>query len=321
MGGSVTNTCVICDRPTPDGYADVACGVERPRQLLAEITDMLPAALDVAHRQARHGTGGGASGKPGSALPLDLGATARLDGVQTALTKWVDRIAVTRGTTRPWFNHHGHPIAVAAHWLTPHLEWLRHQPTHEPDQHGNTWSTEQWLRDVEACARIVRGIARGPADRVYLGPCGAYVGIECKVCQATDIDHHRECDVTCPHKFIPAGTCDGDVYGLPDGDTGRCRQCGAEFDQGERQRWLTDEVRQRAYRASELEHAYGLNSATVRKWAERKLIAAHGQDGQGRPLYLLGEVLDLAASEAARREQARQKRERRKAAQTAGMGA
>jgi hypothetical protein len=316
------NTCVICGRPTPDGYADVACGVDRPRQLLAEITDMLPAALDVAHRQARHGTGGGGtggggSGKPGSALPLDLGATARLDGVQAALTKWIDRIAVTRGTTRPWFNHHGHPITVAAHWLTPHLEWLRHQPAHDPDHHGNTWSTHQWLRDVEACARIVRGIARGPADRVYLGPCGEI--IDCCVSTECIQGETEVCDCWC-HKGEP-DRCQGDVYGLPGADTGRCRTCGAEYDQGERQKWLTAEVRQRAYRASELEHAYGLTSATVRKWAERGLIVAHGHDRQGRPLYLLGEVLDVAASEAARREQARQKRERRRTAVAAQMGA
>jgi hypothetical protein len=288
---SSQNECVICGRPTPDGYACVADAVDRPRQLLAEITDMLPAALDVSHRQARHGTGGGASGKPGSALPLDLGATARLDGVRTALTTWARHVAEERGVTVPTGPQD--PIHVAARWMAAHCEWMRHRA-----------EVDEWLRDVEACARIVRGIARGPADRVYLGPCGA----ERWVPDPGDDEFGTDVE------------CDGDVYGLPDGDTGRCRTCGAEFDQGERQRWLTDEVRQRAYRASELEHAYGLNSATVRKWAERKLIAAHGQDGQGRPLYLLGEVLDVAASEAARREAARVKRERRRTAQVAGMG-
>jgi hypothetical protein len=299
------NECAICGRPTPDGYACVACAVDRPRQLLAEIQDILPAALDVAHRQARHGTSTGGHGKPGSTLPIDLWPTQALTEVKTHLTKWVDRIAIQRGTTRPWFNHHGHPIAVAAHWLTPHLEWLRHQPAHDPDQHGNTWSTHQWLRDVEACARIVRGIARGPADRVYLGPCGALV--------------------LTPEPWEPgtpaSAECDGDVYGLAGRDTGHCQTCGAVFNQGERRAWLDSEVRQRAYRASELEHAYGLNSATVRKWAERRLITAHGHDGQGRPLYLLGEVLDVAASEAARREAARVKRERRRTAVASEMGA
>jgi hypothetical protein len=301
------NLCVVCGRPTPDGYACVADAVDRPRQLLAEITDMLPAALDVAHRQARHGTSTGGSGKPGSALPIDLGATARLDGVRTALTTWARHVAEERGVT---VAGDGEPILVAARWLADHCEWMRHRE-----------ECAEFLGDVEACARIVRGIARGPADRVYLGPCGAerkHGGL-CAGGVCFEDDFTDECDCWCHRGEVK--DCDGDVYGLPDGDTGRCWTCGAKVDQDERQKWLTAEVRQRAYRASELEHAYGLNSATVRKWAERGLIVAHGRDGQGRPLYLLGEVLDLAASEAARREQARQKRERRKAAQTAGMGA
>jgi hypothetical protein len=257
------NTCAICGRPSPDGYADVACGVDRPRQLLAEITDMLGAALDVAHRQARHRTGGGTSGKPGSALPLNLGATARLDGVRTALTTWARHIAEERGVDGPRAEHYGHPISAAVSWLRGHLEWMRHRA-----------EVDEFLRDVEACARIVRGIARGPADRVYLGPCGAYVGIECKVCQATDIDHHRECDVTCPHKFVPAGTCDGDVYGLPDGDTGRCRQCGAEFDQGERLTWRDGQVAERLadqpIPARDIAYALRLSVKTIRSWATER---------------------------------------------------
>jgi hypothetical protein len=312
-----TNTCVICDRPTPDGYACVACAVERPRQLLAEIQDMLPAATDVAHRQARHGTGGGTSGKPGSAILIDLGATARLDGVRTALTTWARHVAEERGVTVPTGTQD--PIHVAARWMAAHCEWMRHRA-----------EVDEWLRDVEACARIVRGIARGPADRVYLGPCGASLEIcpHCGCAAGWHVGGKCRNGQSEPHACGLAGdvcdwsaTCDGDVYGLPDGDTGRCRTCGAEVDQRERRAWLDNEVRQRAYRASELEHAYGLTSATVRKWAERKLLTAHGSDGQGRPLYLLGEVLDVAASEAARREAARVKRERRRTAQAAGMGA
>ena len=67
-----TNECVRCGQPTPDGFADMVCGVERPRAWLAEIADMAPAARDVAQRQARRGTGAGASGKPGSSLPIWL---------------------------------------------------------------------------------------------------------------------------------------------------------------------------------------------------------------------------------------------------------
>jgi hypothetical protein len=254
------NLCAVCGRPTPDGYADVACGVERPRQLLAEITDMLPAALDVAHRQARHGTGGGTSSKPGSALPLNLGATARLDGVQTALTTWARHIAEERGADGPRVEHYGHPINAAVSWLYGHLEWMRHRA-----------EVDEFLRDVEACARIVRGIARGPADRVYLGPCGAErqpcEGLEPEDWPEADCGHHE------PHP-AHTDTCDGDVYGLPDGDTGRCRECGAEFDQGERQKWRDGQVAERLadqpIPARDIAYALRLSVKTIRSWATER---------------------------------------------------
>jgi hypothetical protein len=93
-------TCACgCNRPVPDGYAAPACA-DRARQQLAEIADLVPAARDVAHRQARRGSGGG-SGKPGSSLPIDLGATARLDAVTNTLLTWARHIAETRGVPLP----------------------------------------------------------------------------------------------------------------------------------------------------------------------------------------------------------------------------
>jgi hypothetical protein len=183
------NECVICDRPTPDGYACVACAVDRPRQLLAEITDMLGAATDVAHRQARHGTGGGASGKPGSALPLDLGATARLDAVRTALTTWARHVAEERGVTVPTGPQD--PIHVAARWMAAHCEWMRHRP-----------EAEQWITDVHKAHRVIRGIAEPGQHRVIVGLCDcgktlyAVAGrqtVTCKDCELTwDVDDSRD---------------------------------------------------------------------------------------------------------------------------------
>ena len=51
---------------------------------------------------------------------------------------------------------------------------------------------------------------------------------------------------------------------------------------------------------------------SIRSWAKRGQLAQHGEDREGRPLYNLGEVLDLAAADAARREENRAKRARRK---------
>ena len=292
----MTKTCVRCTADMPDNaYACTRCTRQAERQL-AELVDMTPPARDVAHGQARRGTGGGTSGKPGSRLPIDLRSSARLDAVQAQLTKWVDHIGTERGIARPWFTSHGDPIVTAAHWLVDHLEWMRHRA-----------DADEFLTDVDACTRVVRGIARGPVDQRYLGPCGALILPE------SDED---------PSGVVPDTTeCPGDVYGPQGGSTGSCRTCGAQVSQDERRAWLDAEVRERAYRASEIEDAYGVRAHTIRMWVARGLIGEHGRDVRGRPLYLLGEVLDFAAAMAKRRAENEAKRMRREAAQAAETGA
>lgn len=303
-GGHVTTTCQHCGRPISDqAYACPRCA-DKARTHLATIVDMTPAARDVAQRQTSH-TSGGSSGKPGSSLPLDLGATARLDATLAALSRWVDTIAVTRGTVRPWFTRHGDPLIAAAQWLTNHLEWMRHRT-----------DAAAFLDDVAAAARVVAGLAHGPSEQKYLGPCGAE-NVECKVCQVRDLDHHRDCDVTCPHKFVP-GTCEGDVYARIHTDgtvahTGTCRTCRATVDTSERTAWLDSEVRNHVFRAAEIANAYGVNVKTIRSWAARGQLLEHGRDREERPLFNVGDVLDLAAADAARRETERAKRARREA--------
>lgn len=260
-----TPTCVRCGRPTPDGYADVICGVERPRAWLAEIADMVPAARDVAQRQARHGAGGGASGKPGSSLPIDLGATSRLDAVQGSLSTWVWHAAEERGVNLAeinaggltwsarvsgWVDQHGSlvdDLRGSALWLAGHCEWFRHRP-----------EADEWLTDVEACARVVRGIARGPAAQRYLGPCGNAVAT------IAAYGPHPEQDVI----------CGGDVYGPQGGKAGTCRTCGAQVDQGERLAWRDGQLAERLVDtpipARDIAYALRLNVKTIRSWATER---------------------------------------------------
>lgn len=295
--------CVCCGRPTPDGYACVTCGITKPGEQLRSIADMTPAARDIAHGLSR-AEGGGASGKPGSRLPLNLRDTEALNQTERVLTKWIDHIGPIRGHPRPWFTHTGDPIAIAATWLTGHLEWMRHQPDQEPDNDGNTWGAQDFLADVAAAARVVAGIARGPAAQRYLGPCGA----EIPVGTLAEPDRVHECE--------------GDIYARDGATTGRCRTCGAEVATDLRRAWLDGEVRSHAFRAAHIAEAYGVRANTIRVWADRGRLVAHGHDGEGRPLFNVGDVLDLAAADAARRETERAKRDRRAAArESAEMGA
>jgi hypothetical protein len=300
-------TCVRCGRPTPDGNADVVCGVTRPRGQLAEIVEMLPAARDVAHGLARHGGGGGASGKPGSRLPINLAAAAKLDAVQGVLTTWVRHVAEERGVNLAEINGDGltwlsssrvgvdqaqavlGDLGASAEWLGGHCEWMRHRP-----------ECDEWLADVEAAVRVIRGVARGPGEQKYLGPCGADL-----IAQFAE-------------GLVDAERCEGDVYGWAGAEKGTCRTCGAQVVQAERRAWLDGQVADRAYRAAHIAGAYGISVNTIRSWALRGRLIEHGHDGDGRPLYLIGDVLQLAREAAARRAEAEAKRARREAAE---MGA
>jgi hypothetical protein len=289
--------CLRCARPMADqAYACALCATQAA-QKLSEVAEVTQAARDVAHGLSSR-PGGGSSGKPGSRLPLDLTATSKLDAIERELGTWLRHVGEERGTSTttvlvPLPDED--PIVVIAERLMQHLEWFRHRA-----------EIDEFLTDVDAAARVMRGLVRGPAEQRYLGPCGApQIAIEP--------------DVAAKYGIPPANAalglapCDGDVYGRAGGDKGTCRTCGASVDQGERRAWLDGEVRSHAYTAVEIADAYPIKANTIRQWLSRGLLTTHGELG-GRPLMLLGEVLDLAAGDAARREEARATRARRTAA-------
>jgi hypothetical protein len=293
----LTAECLRCGRPMAEqAYADQHCADQAAAQL-AEIADMVQAARDIATGQASH-SGGSGSGKPGSRLPLDLAATAKLDAVQNELTTWARHVAEERGAHFVSAGFTGHrvadPLAEACSWLGGQLEWLRHRQ-----------EIESFLTDVEAAQRIMRGLVRGPAEQKYLGPCGAWR------------DHGSICGCEGSVGCDVPETCDGDVYGRVGAKHGACRTCGAQAEQAERRAWLDDEVRSRAFRAVEIAGAYQINVNTIRSWAARGHLLEHGRDRDDRPLYNVGDVLDLAAADAARRETNRADRARRAAAKAA----
>jgi hypothetical protein len=277
-------TCVRCERPMPDqAYACGNCAHRAGDQLFG-IVDTAPAARDVAHGFARRG--GGTGGSSEGRLILNLAATQRLDSVQGSLTTWVRHIAAERGLPLPAPQHLGDDaLVVAARWLAGHTEWMRHRR-----------EVGEFLEDVGACSRVVAGIVRGPGSKRYLGPCGATVGWD---------DQGAEVARDAP--------CDGDVYAHDGAKDGACRVCGARWTTAKRQAWLDGEVRDHAYRASEIEDAYGVSADTIRVWAARGKVPIHARDRLGRALYLLSTVLDYAAAKAVQRETQRAKRELRAA--------
>lgn len=297
----MTTTCVRCGAEQTDGaYACRRCGIDRPAAQLGDIRDMATAARDVAQRLATRDTPA-STGKPGSQLPLDLSATSRLDAVQNALTTLARDIVETRGAqtapTAAMRLTYPEPLIRIAQWLTGQLEWLRHATNgdHEP------WATHA-LGEIEAAARIVAGIARGPGAQRYLGPCGAMVGLLPNPVELPDV--------------LVTVECEGDIYARVYADgttstTGICRTCQATVATAERQTWLDDQVREHNFRAAHIADAFGINVKTIRTWHLRGLLIAHGEDRDSRPLFNVGDVLDLARALAVRRAERQAERARR----------
>lgn len=267
--------CVICgDRPAHGAYGCLPC-LDQARRSLTDIADMAVAAQDVAHRQAVRGTGAGTSGKPGSTLPIDLGATARLDAVTGSLTTWVRHVAEERGVNLREIHARGisrlsrgrvgvdhveglkNDLSGSALWLADHCEWMRHRS-----------EVREFARDIDASTRIMRGLARGPAAHRYLGPCGADLSL-----------------FTIETGIGNGSICDGDIYGIDGAPTGRCRTCGAHHSQAERLKELAALTEGRAYRAAHIAHAYGIPVKSIRTWARRGKLRSWWFDGEQMQLW------------------------------------
>lgn len=165
------------------------------------------------------------------------------------------------------------PLITAAQFLRSQLDWLRHSRNEqgEPVAIGV-------FREIGECAARIRSLVEGPREQRYLGPCGAPIvpttcdhpygdGLICGVCGG---------DVAA---LMPAdGICQGDVYGVPGAEKGRCKTCGATVDQESRRIWLGEQVGDSdlAWTASGIADALNLNPKTVRAWAtERRSETGH----------------------------------------------
>jgi hypothetical protein len=191
------------------------------------------------------------------------------------------------------------PIAKLATFLAGHVEWFRHKPF-----------ADEFLSDIDACLRIVRGLARGPSEQRYLGPCGA-----------------RSETLSDETGVVVSEECPGSIYAYRGAQRGACTTCGAQVATAERQAWLNELARSHAFTDRQIADAYPqLNVKTIRSWRDRGKLKTYYRTDQGivvewaeppdgverEKLHYVGDVLDLAAADAARRETDRSARARRR---------
>lgn len=159
----------------------------------------------------------------------------------------------------------------------------------EPDVGNGLADMGQWLLErfgklvqhaaaQEMCEEIC-DVVRQADEAVDRRPERAYAG-QCAECQT--------------HMYAKAGRA-----------MVRCPGCEATYSVAERREWLMNELHDylaHSVRLSRLVGWLGLTIAdsTIRWWAGKRRIVAHGTDSEGRPLYRLGEVVAMhyAAKEA-----------------------
>jgi hypothetical protein len=130
----------------------------------------------------------------------------------------------------------------------------------------------QFLDDIvrasDACRRV---IDRKP-ERRYAGPC----------------------------------ECGRDLYHKPGAAQVKCADCERTYDVGELYGWMREQVRDLLFSARDaasLLCKFNLETkqTTIDKWHERGLIVARGHDAKDRRLYLMDDLLTLAAKHLAKR--------------------
>ncbi|RCG19083.1 hypothetical protein DQ384_38035 [Sphaerisporangium album] len=265
-----------CDRSMP-GHRRVcaACAARTVRDL----DDVLSLALHLEisrTRQARLGEpGAGHSGE--RAIPWDQRAREAAYVLRSALLGWyrvlsegAPRVAgpvciLCEHPSCEWADL-GRPPADTlpglARWLIRHrVRLLRHPAAPEA------------VDELRAAVNLARRAIDRPPAAWYAGPCGA-------------------------------GDCTADLYTRHGAARITCRACGADHDSQARQAWLMDQAADHLGTATEIARAlHGwhpeLTPSVVRGYAHRRRIQARGRDQAGRPLYRVGDVMDLLTGETA----------------------
>lgn len=278
-GGPRRTECASpgCGRPVPDqAYLCQRCGdillrdVGRVADLRAALDDALARRTRIdrppAPRRPEAPDEGAALGAEETLrvqpMPVDLDAAGHILELRRVLVGWADWIAAQRGLLRPldtW--------QALGGWLADQVEWLRHHPQ----------GPEAAAEIGAVVARVMRYVDRPPA-RWYAGPCAT---------PFIDDDGLLQ-------------ECQEDLYPESGARVIQCPACQAVHDLDYRREWLLAAAEDRLAHAELIARAVTtldaqrVTSSQVRGWAHRGRLPVKGRDAQGRPLYRIGDVLDLA---------------------------
>jgi hypothetical protein len=204
-------------------------------------------------------------------LPYDERARQAITILRASLVGWFRMLAVDEPRLGPacgavcdhpsctWI----HRSSVPPNTLTGLARWLIRQ---RAALFGHQALVEA-IEDLAAAVRQARQALDRPPATWYAGPCGV-------------------------------DGCGADLYVRHGARLTRCRVCGASHSATARERWLLRQVADHLGTATEIARALNafcpdLTPAMIRGYAHRGRIVSHGADDIGRPLYRVGDVLEL----------------------------
>ncbi|AGL13862.1 hypothetical protein [Actinoplanes sp. N902-109] len=252
-------TCTTCPRPITDtAFGDTVCTAELARSL-DELAALLPEVGITVAKLARLTSGGVRPAGAEPQLPYDAGAAERGRALQGELVTWARLVHEESGRPLP-----ASPSGSGlARYLGQAVEWARYRQFW-PELHAALMPLSR------AASRLVDR----PADRVYLGPCGA------------DVKDQDE-------------SCRADVYARPQAAVGTCKACGATHEVATSRQWLLgalEGVLARPVEIAGVLRGFGhakVGYSTIASYVASGRLQPRGTDQAGRPRYRVGDVLDL----------------------------
>ncbi|MCW2785226.1 MAG: hypothetical protein JWP74_1743 [Marmoricola sp.] len=255
----MSDTTCTCGKPTRDNaYVCETCLSELARAL-GEIPWTVE-QLDISLQKARgvdYTTMGGSASSE-SPLPVSFPAFEALTNLRQVIVMWV------RFCDEEAIRHQSPTTAFPKDTLVSMSRWLM-------------WRIDGLaLNDLggDAVSEITRAVGRArqvidrPAEKVYAGPC----------------------------------ECGRDLYAKPKAKMTKCKGCEREYDVEEMRDWMRTAVTGRLVTAREgstLLGRFDLPTAqkTIDSWHDRKRILDHGCNPTGARLYLIDDLIGLAAND------------------------
>lgn len=293
-----------CGRPTAGGAWCARCA-HTVDVAIANVATYFDDLENVETRRARYG-GMATKGSIGKVMPLVVDARFLPDGSGTrarlaarnTVTTWARVLIEETGGDGP---AHDTVRSVCAYF----------------DRQRTAIAAQPWAAEFKAemlsAERMLAKVIDRPAEGWYAGECGSVSGAHDGTTCACACHNGLEaaCDVPggCGVEYASV-TCQRVLYAVPDSPYVRCGDCGSTYPVAERREQLLAEAEDREATVEMIVRivttlgdrnvSTAKIAARIRQWSARGKIASHGTrvvDGRPRPLYRIGDVLDLLSAE------------------------